>query len=92
MFADIINDIAMFIELYIPKVINFSMHMLCLATVLKALVGTAGGSTRAALITHQAVKGNIADVSAKDGSQELCTNLFAFMFGIFILKNVTETE
>lgn len=81
----------MFIELFIPLFINYSMHMLCIATAFKALVGTAGSSTRAALITHQAVKGNIADVSAKDGSQELFTNLFAFVFGILILKNITGT-
>ncbi|KAK6625749.1 hypothetical protein RUM43_006048 [Polyplax serrata] len=82
LFADVLNDIAMFIELFIPLFINYSMHMLCIATAFKALVGTAGSSTRAALITHQAVKGNIADVSAKDGSQELFTNLFAFVWSV----------
>lgn len=36
---------------------------------LQAIVGTAGGATRAALIQHQARRDNMADVAAKDGSQ-----------------------
>ena len=37
--------------------------------VLQAVVGVAGGATRAALVQHQARRDNMADVSAKDGSQ-----------------------
>ena len=36
---------------------------------LQAVVGTAGGATRAALVQHQARRDNMADVAAKDGSQ-----------------------
>lgn len=36
---------------------------------LQAIVGVAGGATRAALTQHQARRNNMADVSAKDGSQ-----------------------
>ena len=32
-------------------------------------MGVAGGATRAALTQHQARRNNMADVSAKDGSQ-----------------------
>ena len=32
-------------------------------------MGVAGGATRAAITEHQALKNNMADVSAKDGSQ-----------------------
>ena len=37
--------------------------------VLKSIVGVSGGATRAALTLHQARRDNMADVSAKDGSQ-----------------------
>ena len=36
---------------------------------MQAIVGVAGGATRAALVQHQARRDNMADVSAKDGSQ-----------------------
>lgn len=35
----------------------------------QSIVGVAGGATRAALTVHQARRDNMADVSAKDGSQ-----------------------
>lgn len=92
LFADILNDAAMFIELCIPTFIDYSLYILCVATTFKALVGTAGSSTRAALITHQAIRENIADVSAKDGSQEVFVNLFSYVFGIFLLKNLADTK
>ncbi len=43
---------------------------------LQSIVGVAGGATRAALTVHQARRDNMADISAKDGSQVL--------FGIFL--------
>lgn len=45
----------------------------------------AGSATRAAITQHQAIGGNMADVSAKDGSQETCVNLIASFIGIFLL-------
>ena len=36
---------------------------------LQAVVGVAGGATRASITMHQARSGNMADVAAKDGSQ-----------------------
>jgi hypothetical protein len=36
---------------------------------LESIVGVSGGATRAALTQHQARRNNMADVSAKDGSQ-----------------------
>ena len=43
--------------------------MMMMMTSLQAVVGVAGGATRAALTQHQARRNNMADVSAKDGSQ-----------------------
>ena len=43
--------------------------MVTYITCLQAIVGVAGGATRAALTQHQARHNNMADVSAKDGSQ-----------------------
>lgn len=50
----------------------------------------AGSATRASITQHQAIKGNMADVSAKDGSQETCVNLIASFVGIFLLALFSE--
>jgi hypothetical protein len=69
LFADVLNDVAIFIELLAPIFPAIFVLIACLASVAKAIVGVAGGATRAALVQHQARRDNMADVSAKDGSQ-----------------------
>ncbi|XP_033230706.1 RUS1 family protein C16orf58 homolog isoform X2 [Belonocnema kinseyi] len=90
LFADVINDIAMGIELVVPYFSQYSMIVLCASTGLKSIVGVAGGATRAAITQHQALQGNMADVSAKDGSQETLVNLVASMLGIWIISHLRE--
>ena len=51
---------------------------------LNSLVGVAGGATRAALTEHQARRNNMADVSAKDGSQETAVGLISLLLGFLL--------
>lgn len=91
--ADVLNDVAMFVEIFVlPHFVEHSTYVLCGTTTLKAIVGVAGGATRAALTQHHAIRGNMADVAAKDGAQETCVNLVASMLGLFLLTAVrTQT-
>ncbi|XP_033329880.2 RUS family member 1 isoform X1 [Megalopta genalis] len=88
LFADVLNDLAMGIELLLPYYSSYSLAILCVSMVMKSIVGVAGGATRAAITQHQALKNNSADVSAKDGSQETCVNLIASCVGILMLSTV----
>lgn len=58
----------------------------------QAIVGCAGGATRAALTQHQARRNNMADVSAKDGSQETLVNLTALLFSLVLIPAVTSNQ
>lgn len=53
LFADILNDLAMGIELLLPYFSSYSLGILCISTAMKSIVGVAGGATRAALTQHQ---------------------------------------
>jgi len=53
LFADILNDVAMGMELLVPYFLSYSVVILCISTIMKAIVGVAGGATRAALTQHQ---------------------------------------
>nr|XP_031849680.1 RUS1 family protein C16orf58 [Nomia melanderi] len=86
LFADILCDLAMGIELLLPYYSSYSLGILCISTAMKSIVGVAGGATRAVITQHQALQNNFADVSAKDGSQETCVNLVASFLGILILS------
>lgn len=49
-----------------------------------------GGATRVALTQHHASRGNLADVTAKDGSQETFVNLCASMLAVLILMTISS--
>lgn len=89
LFADIINDAAIFLEIMGPHFPHLFTFILCVSGVLKSIVGVSGGATRAALTQHQARRNNMADVSAKDGSQETLVNLAALIVSLILVPQVT---
>uniref|UniRef100_A0A4W5LX04 RUS family member 1 n=1 Tax=Hucho hucho TaxID=62062 RepID=A0A4W5LX04_9TELE len=83
--ADVLNDIAIFMEILAP---NFPMCFTLI--VCSSIVGVAGGATRAALTVHQARRDNMADISAKDGSQETLVNLVGLLVSLILIPLVTD--
>ncbi|XP_071037703.1 RUS family member 1 [Parasteatoda tepidariorum] len=92
LFADVVNDAAMFLDLISGYFQDFFLPIVCVSGVLKAIVGVAGGCTRAALTQHQARKNNMADVSAKDGSQETLVNLCALLCNLVLIPLISENS
>uniref|UniRef100_A0A9L0SIE8 RUS family member 1 n=1 Tax=Equus caballus TaxID=9796 RepID=A0A9L0SIE8_HORSE len=89
LFADILNDVAMFLEIMAPVYpICFTM-IVCISNLAKCIVSVAGGATRAALTMHQARRNNMADVSAKDSSQETLVNLAGLLVSLLMLPLVS---
>nr|XP_058892654.1 RUS family member 1 isoform X5 [Kogia breviceps] len=90
LFADILNDVAMFLEIMAPIFpVCFTMTI-CISNLAKCIVGVAGGATRAALTMHQARRNNMADVSAKDGSQETLVSLAGLLVSLLMLPLVSD--
>ncbi|KAK6190597.1 hypothetical protein SNE40_002428 [Patella caerulea] len=92
LFADILNDFAIFLEILAPNFKPIFTPIVCTAGVCKSIVGVAGGATRAALTQHQARRNNMADVSAKDGSQETLVNLAALICSLIIVPVLTGKD
>ncbi|KAM9457865.1 RUS family member 1 [Clarias gariepinus] len=90
LFADILNDVAMLMEITAPHFPPFFTLIVCIAGVFKSIVGVAGGATRAALTVHQARRNNMADISAKDGSQETLVNLAGLLVSLILIPLVTD--
>lgn len=88
--ADLLNDMAMTTELFLlPYYPKHSTYILCLTTMMRAVVGVSGGATRSAMTLHHALRNNMADVSAKDSAQETCVNLIGSFIGLFLLTSVS---
>jgi hypothetical protein len=66
--------------------------LVCLASLAKAVVGVAGGATRAALTQHQARCNNTGDVSAKDGSQERLVNLAGLLVAYAVTRAMADPD
>uniref|UniRef100_A0A3Q3NI44 RUS family member 1 n=1 Tax=Mastacembelus armatus TaxID=205130 RepID=A0A3Q3NI44_9TELE len=85
LFADVLNDIALFMEILAPYFPACFTLIVCTAGIFKSIVGVAGGATRAALTVHQARRDNMADISAKDGSQETLVNLAGLLVLLYLI-------
>ncbi|XP_077475231.1 RUS family member 1 [Stigmatopora argus] len=88
--ADILNDVAMFMEILAPFYPSCFTWIVCTSGIFKSVVGVAGGATRAALTVHQARRDNMADISAKDGSQETLVNLAGLLVSLILIPLVTD--
>jgi uncharacterized membrane protein (Fun14 family) len=87
--ADLFNDTAFFLELYSPYLGSWSkVLVLCTAQALRALCGVAAGSSKAALSKHFAKHDNLAELNAKEASQETAVGLIGLLVGTVVVKLV----
>uniref|UniRef100_A0A3Q3D3X5 RUS family member 1 n=2 Tax=Hippocampus comes TaxID=109280 RepID=A0A3Q3D3X5_HIPCM len=80
----------MFVEILAPFFPAWFTLIVCTSGIFKSVVGVAGGATRAALTVHQARRDNMADISAKDGSQETLVNLAGLLVSLILIPLVTD--
>jgi Vitamin B6 photo-protection and homoeostasis len=76
LFADVINDVGLTLELLSPLNADYFLLLACLGSICRALCGVAAGATRATLSSHFARTNNLSDISAKEGIQEVCMTLY----------------
>lgn len=90
--ADVFNDLAMVLDCLSPLAPAgvSRVTVLSAAGVLRALCGVAGGSSKASLSAHFARWGNLAEVNAKDSSQETIISLLGMLVGSFVVSHVTS--
>ncbi|KAF3934794.1 hypothetical protein ABW20_dc0109515 [Dactylellina cionopaga] len=89
--ADIFNDSALIVDCLspvFPKVMR--VILLCTAGTLRALCGVAGGGSKAQLSVHFAKWGNVAELNAKDSSQETVISLMGMLAGSLVISSVTS--
>lgn len=92
LYADVLNDLSFFVDLLAPFFpSSLTIYIISFSGLLKSIVGVAGGATRSALTQHQARNNNLADVSAKDQSQETMVNLVALLLNIILLSIVKDS-
>jgi len=95
LFADASVDVALTLEICSKAICGSSRECFtmtfCSANVLKSMCGVAAGATRAVITNHFAINANIADVQAKEGSQETFVNLVGMITGLW-LANFVDSQ
>lgn len=83
LFADIINDVGMTLDLLAPLAgssTGFAV-VAALGAACKTICGMVAGATRASITAHFAIDGNLGDVSAKENAQETAVTLLGLLTG-----------
>lgn len=89
--ADFFNDTAFFLVLASPRVSGVSKaFLLASAEGLRAMCGVAGSASKAALSSHFALQNNMAELNAKEASQETAVGLIGLLAGTIVVKLVED--
>ena len=82
-FADLINNVGLTLDMLAPY---FGKNHLLLvsscAGLCKTLCGLSAGATKSSLTQHFAIDGNMADVTAKESTQETFVSLLGMLLGV----------
>ncbi|KAK5086079.1 hypothetical protein LTR70_007314 [Exophiala xenobiotica] len=78
------------LEVLVPFIPSPRVVVLCTSSMLRAVCGVAGGSSKAVLSAHFARNNpeNVGDLNAKDGSQETVVNLLGMWIGGLVVSRV----
>ncbi|KUI61959.1 hypothetical protein VP1G_09100 [Cytospora mali] len=87
--ADIFNDCSQFLDLLLPALpLMPKVSVMVSASVLRSLCGVAAGASKATLSAHFAKTGNLAELNAKEQSQETVVSLMGMLAGTLLVKLV----
>lgn len=89
--ADLFNDTAFFLELYSPYLSSWG-KVVALSTgeALRALCGVSAGASKAALSMHFAKHDNLAELNAKEASQETAVGLVGLLVGTVVVRSIED--
>lgn len=91
--ADVFNDSAFFLDLSSPYLGTWTKILaLTIAEALRALCGVTAGASKAALSSHFARSNNLAELNAKEASQETAVGLCGLFFGSIVVRYVERRE
>ncbi len=93
LFADIVNDIGLTLDMitpYIPK--SYLLCVSVMATLCRTLCGISAGATKGSITQHFAIHSNMADLNAKEGTQETLVSLIGMILGIMLAKMIQTMD
>ncbi|KAH8906687.1 DUF647-domain-containing protein [Coniochaeta sp. PMI_546] len=91
--ADILNDASQFLDLLTPVLPYFpKLGVMVSASIFRSLCGVAANASKASLSAHFALNGNLAELNAKEASQETVISLLGMLTGTLVVKVVHDKQ
>ncbi|EPE03028.1 hypothetical protein F503_08642 [Ophiostoma piceae UAMH 11346] len=89
--ADLFNDSALLLDLLTPVLPFFpKVCVMVMSSILRALCGVAANASKASLSAHFAKTGNLAELNAKEASQETVISLLGMLAGTAVVHMVED--
>jgi len=84
--ADILNNIGLTLDLLTSLVPQYFLYLTSLSTLSKSCCGLLAGATKARISAHFALQGHLADVTAKESTQETAVALSGLLLGMLLAR------
>lgn len=95
LFADVVNDVGLTLDMLAPYFGRDNLLWVASAAGLcKTLCGISAGATKSSITLHFAREGNMADLNAKESTQETLVSLLGMILGVTLarwLQNMGKT-
>lgn len=93
LFADIINDVGLTLDMVAPYAgPDRVLYVTSMGTICKVMCGIAAGATKGSITQHFCLRGNMADLNAKEGTQETLVSLVGMVLGIALARYLHRME
>lgn len=92
LFADLVNDAGLALDMLAPYFSDNLLAVASLAGLCKALCGLSAGATKSSITCHFAAEGNMADLNAKEATQETLVSLVGMMVGVLLAHRLSELQ
>ena len=88
--ADFLNNVSLLLNLSIALYPTFFLPLSCLSAICSSLCGLIAGATKARISAHFAKGNHLADITAKESTQETAVTLMGLVLGYYVAKLVGE--
>lgn len=92
--ADVVNDVALTLDMMAPYFGPIGLvYILSLSTIGKTMCGITAGATKGRITHHFARhNGNMADLTAKESTQETLVSLVGMIGGVYVAKMLEHSD
>jgi len=90
--ADVLNNIGLTLDLVSSYFPRYYFALTSISTLCKACCGLIAGATKARISAHFAMPGHLADVTAKESTQETAVALCGLVLGMLLARMIGDDD